>query len=1172
MRLQDIKAGVRLQGIEPDQAITVIATQPLDEGSLTIYYKRADGALGEQLLQDATLTDVYLATTNRPWSFEGDGATLKRVIEAKRIELAYLFDPMMAIHAANVEPLPHQITAVYESMLPRQPLRYVLADDPGAGKTIMAGLYLRELIMRADAQRILVIAPGSLVEQWRDELYEKFGLEFRVFGRELEAASPSGNPFEDYPQIIARLDQISRSEALTSQITALTWDVVIFDEAHKLSAHFFGSEIRRTKRFLLAEQLSAQCRHLLLMTATPHNGKEEDFQLFLSLLDPDRFYGRHPTGVGPHMDASDLMRRMVKEELIKFDSTPLFPERRAYTANYALSESEAALYERVTTYVKEQMGKADALEGRKRNAVGFALTTLQRRLASSPEAIFQSLKRRKARLEKRLEEARRGLGDLWAEVNLPLIAEIDEDDEDAFDAAELEALEAQVLDEASAAQTITELEAEVLILGALQQHAQALVHSGQDRKWDELSRILQGTPQMRDAEGRQRKLILFSEHRDTLNYLRDKIAGVLGDPEAIVTIHGGTPREARRHIQEMFRADPKVRVLIATDAAGEGVNLQVANLMVNYDLPWNPNRLEQRFGRIHRIGQVEVCHLWNLVAKETREGDVYHRLLDKLHVESLALQGRVFDILGEVFEGRSLRDLLIEAIRYGDQPQVRARLYERVDRALDHTRLEALLQREALARETLSPERLFAVKAEMEKAEARRLQPHFLQSFFTSAFESLGGTFYPRELGRFEITYVPPTLRQRGKGTAQVGRAPVLQRYERVCFTREAIRPTDRPGRALAALLHPGHPLMMALTGDLLARHGALLHQGAVLIDPQEDGESARLLFLLIHEIKTGAGEVLSKRLQFVWVDEAGAATPAGWAPHLDLDPLEDETRAQLEAPLKALLDAPWLQQNLEQHALTLAARALVPQHTQEISARHMDYADKVMAAVNARLTVEIDRWTREWERLRDQPSPGKEITPLQERARRTALDLGGRLNARKAAHAAARHVISMTPRVVGGALVLPQGLLRRWRGEAPLFAVDVAARRRTERLAMEAVRADAEARGARVVDVSAEKCGWDLTVYPADGSASWHVEVKGRHRGATTLTVTRNEILYALNQADRFVLAVVFVDPLDDAGIDGPFYVRAPFSTAPDWGVASWNMEIKALLDKATRALMTSK
>ncbi|MFZ4802855.1 MAG: protein NO VEIN domain-containing protein [Chlorobium sp.] len=403
MRIEEITSGSSLTGLEPSAVATVIAVVPIADGAVRVIYQTPDGTLKERLLGRADEENIAVATTERPWSFDGDGEAFKLTIEAKRIDLAFLFDPMMAVHTSNVEPLPHQITAVYEAMLPRQPMRFVLADDPGAGKTIMAGLYIRELIMRADARRIVIVAPGSLVEQWREELFEKFGLEFRVFTRDLEAATPSGNPFDDIDHLIVRLDQMARNEELQEKLCAAGWDLVVFDEAHKLSAHFSGSKMQKTGRFKLAEKLGAQTRHLLLMTATPHNGKEADFQLFLSLLDSDRFYGKFRDGVHK-VDCSYLIRRMVKEKLVKFDGTPLFPERKAYTVNYRLSDLESALYEAVTDYVKTEMGKADQLDGQRKSSVGFALTSLQRRLASSPEAIFQSLKRRRERLERRLRE------------------------------------------------------------------------------------------------------------------------------------------------------------------------------------------------------------------------------------------------------------------------------------------------------------------------------------------------------------------------------------------------------------------------------------------------------------------------------------------------------------------------------------------------------------------------------------------------------------------------------------------------------------------------------------------------------------------------------------------------------------------------------------------------
>jgi superfamily II DNA or RNA helicase len=1141
-----------------------VATVAIPPDSVQLVYRLADGALRERLLGRADEASIKVATTDRPWSFDGDGAAFQLAVEAKRIDLAFLFDPMMAVHTSNVDPLPHQITAVYESLLPRQPLRFVLADDPGAGKTIMAGLYIRELIMRADARRVLIVAPGSLVEQWRDELFEKFGLEFRVFSKDLELASPSGNPFDNVDHLIVRLDQMSRAEELHEKLCAANWDLVVFDEAHKLSAHFFGQELKRTKRFNLAEKLGARTRHLLLMTATPHNGKEEDFQLFLTLLDSDRFFGKFRDGVHK-VDASDLMRRMVKEELLKFDGTPLFPERRAYTVNYKLSDLEADLYERVTGYVKHEMGLAEKLEGKQRGSVGFALTALQRRLASSPEAIFQSLKRRHARLERKLREAKLGArGPLLAET----LAEVPEDDDD-LSADEQEQLEEALVDDATTARTIGELEGEVLVLQALEQQALKVVASGQDRKWEELSRILQDDPHMRDAAGRLRKLIIFTEHRDTLNYLHQKIAGVLGNQDAIVTIHGGTHRDERKRVQATFWSDHEVRVLIATDAAGEGVNLQCASLMVNYDLPWNPNRLEQRFGRIHRIGQSEVCHLWNLVAKETREGDVYHRLLEKISVESEALKGRVFDILGEVFEETSLKDLLLQAIRYGDQPEIRARLYQKVEKALDSEHLRSILDRNALAQESMNAERLFAVKEEMEKAEARRLQPFFIRTFFMKAFEGLGGSIHPREAGRFEVTYVPTSIRERDRqitGRNRRDTTPVLKRYERVCFTKDAVRP-EKPELPVASMIHPGHPLMLSVTDIVLEQHANLLRQGTVLVDPADEGISPHLLFLLTHEIKSGDGKTLSKRIQFVRVEPDGSVSFAGWAPHLDLQPVDDADRPRL----KSVLEADWIRADLEQKALTLAASTLVPEHYQEVATRRIAHVDKTLAAVHERLSKEINYWSDRWMKLRDDQQAGRDVRLNLENARRTVTDLEGRLENRRRELQAMRHVASATPVALGGALVVPMGLLRQLRGEAregDTFSSDPLARSRIEQLAMRAVRQAEERRGCRVLDVSAQKCGWDLTSYPAlvDGKQpqARHIEVKGRIKGASTITVTRNEMLYAMNQADKFHLAIVWVG--DDDAVEGPHYLQNPFDAEPGGGVSSITFVSSALIARAER------
>src|SRR5438876_182517 len=405
-KLEEFHPSTSLRGILPDALVTVVSVQWFGSEALELTYKDPTGRVANQLLYRHDESRLEMVEIGRPWSFDGNGALFRLVSEAHRIRLAHLFDPVLAVHTSLVDPLPHQITAVYEAMLPRQPLRFLLADDPGAGKTIMAGLLIKELIARGDLQRCLVVCPGSLAEQWQDELGRRFHLPFEILTNDKLEAARTGNWFSENDLVIARLDKLSRNEDVQAKLAApdCRWDLIVCDEAHKMSATIFGGEIKYTKRYRLGQFMSGLTRHLLLLTATPHNGKEADFLLFMALLDGDRFEGRFRDGV--HVaDVSDLMRRMVKESLLKFDATPLFPERIAYTVPYKLSDAEARLYKTVTEYVRDEFNRAEALQNDKRaGTIGFALTILQRRLASSPEAIYQSLRRRRERLDSRLRE------------------------------------------------------------------------------------------------------------------------------------------------------------------------------------------------------------------------------------------------------------------------------------------------------------------------------------------------------------------------------------------------------------------------------------------------------------------------------------------------------------------------------------------------------------------------------------------------------------------------------------------------------------------------------------------------------------------------------------------------------------------------------------------------
>src|SRR5690242_14571136 len=454
-RLEDLQPTAAVRGILPEQVVTVVSVQWFGSEALELTYKGASGRVANELLYRHDEPRLQVVEHGRPWSFDGDGQLFRLVSEAHRIRLAHLFDPVLAVHTSLVDPLPHQITAVYEAMLPRQPLRFLLADDPGAGKTIMAGLFIKELIVRGDLKRCLIVCPGSLVEQWQDELSRKFHLPFEILTNDKFEAARTGNWFLENHLAIARLDKLSRNEDVQQKLSApdCRYDLIVCDEAHKLSATFFGGEVKYTQRYRLGQLLSGLTRHFLLMTATPHNGKEEDFQLFLALLDGDRFEGKFRDGVH-QVEVSDLMRRMVKENLLKFDGTPLFPERIARTVPYRLSEGEARLYKEVTEYVREEFNRAEALQNDKRaGTVGFALTVLQRRLASSPEAIHQSLRRRRERLEKRLREMeilQRGAVPLPESATASPVLD-EEDVEDLEDAPETEIEEAEgtILDQAT---------------------------------------------------------------------------------------------------------------------------------------------------------------------------------------------------------------------------------------------------------------------------------------------------------------------------------------------------------------------------------------------------------------------------------------------------------------------------------------------------------------------------------------------------------------------------------------------------------------------------------------------------------------------------------------------------------------------------------------------------
>ena len=686
-----------------------------------------------------------------------------------------------------------------------------------------------------------------------------------------------------------------------------------------------------------------------------------------------------------------------------------------------------------------------------------------------------------------------------------------------------------------------------------------------DRKWEELSNFLKGesdvsaAKELFDSQGHRHKLIIFTEHRDTLRYLTRRIQTLIENTEAIVTIHGSMRSEHRQKVQEAFMQDPKVQILVATDAAGEGINLQQAHLMVNYDLPWNPNRIEQRFGRIHRIGQMEVCNLWNLVASKTREGEVFNTLLYKLGQQREALGGAVFDVLGKCFTDTSLRTLLIEAIREGDKPEVKERLTKVIDGVINQNHLRALIDENALTHGIIDTTRLGNIREEMERAEARRLQPHFIASFFHKAFVKLGGKLQKCESGRYEVIYVPPAIRNHRLNTRQ----PILHQYERITFEKDRV---NIPGKPLATFVCPGHPLLDATLRTLLENHRNLLRQGTVLVDENEQSNEVRVLFYLEHAIQdgrednNGRQQVISQRMQFVEINRNKTVSTPGYAPYLDYRPITGNEWGQVES----LLEAYWLSEDLESEVKDYAVEHLVPVHLNEVKTHKEDLVYKTMKAVEERLYKEINHWMGRALDLDLQEAAGRPMANLNAaQARQRANDLEDRLERRMEELEQELYISPIEPVVIGGALIVPQSLLDGSGSESSEpFEISQVDRDRIDRLAVDAVMAAERKLGREPTEMSHQNPGYDIESKDPNTNLLLFIEVKGKAVGSTGVTVSKTQILTAFNKPDNFILAIV---EINGETVEKIYYIPRPFQKERDFEVTSVTYSLDKLLERAT-------
>lgn len=922
--------------------VRVEHVESIGAGVLLVRVRHANGAPDETQVLEAELQSALANVM--PQQELVDPRDFSLWVESQRIRHAFAHDPLFAVSMSGVRGLPHQIEAVYRHMLPQPRLRFVLADDPGAGKTIMAGLLLKELKLRGAVERVLILCPAPLTTQWQDEMLDKFDEQFEVVSGEQVRNQLGRNPWERYPLTVSSIDFAKRDD-VRDDLFRSQWDLVIVDEAHKASAFTKRGKDERvvkTKRYALVEGVSQQADRLLLLTATPHSGDEDRFTRFLGLLDPDQFSTPELVKKQIANDNNPYFLRRQKEDLVDEHGGDLFVQRHVRTQPFQLSTAESELYRDVTQYVNTYLGASSGSRG---NAVALARTVLQRRLASSLGAIRSSLAKRADRLEALAEdlaamtpaEAGRRLAALG---RIPMDADLADDVETGSDDID-EAVDDLLATEVSSAGQISQLRMEIVELRKLAAHADRVMHSEvEERKLTALRDCLKRAEfeELRDGRG---KLLIFTEHRDTLNYLEEHLREW---GYSVCTIHGGHPPAERKRIQHDFRQNKQI--CIATEAAGEGINLQFCHLMINYDLPWNPVRLEQRMGRVHRIGQSADCWIFNFCATNTIEGALLERLHDRLEAMRQDLDGRVYDVIGELLtlNGVDFERLVKETLANPTQANRDAAVAQ-INR-LDPEKLAEYEEATgiALAKKYVD---IDWVRGQNFLSDERRLMPEYVEAFFLRAASRQSLRVERRADQLLRIEHVPVALRSDDLTAVRYRGRPESE-YRKLTFRKEE---RDRVEHEDATLCSPGHPLFAALAESLerdLAAEG--VPQGAAaFVDPRAVTPYFVHLFAyeVIGEDVHGAPEIAFAEVVAVIEDEDGLHRGPADVLHT-LTPAPNRTAPTL-TPERVKAATDWLRVEV-QMARTTDARANRLEHAKLRSV----YLSEAMDAQKKRLQ---DRW-----------------------------------------------------------------------------------------------------------------------------------------------------------------------------------------------------------------------
>ncbi len=994
-------------------------------------------------------------------------------LETIRYRFATLYDPLLAMNISKVDPLPHQIEAVYGYVLKQPRIRFLIADDPGAGKTIMAGLIIKELKLRHLARRILIVAPGHLKDQWRRELKDRFEEHFLPVDRNIMNALYGENIWTREPQLITSID-FAKQDSILPTLAGTHFDLIIVDEAHKMSAYRYGNKVSKSDRYRCGEALSQVTEHLLFLTATPHKGDPDNYRLFMDLLVKGFFATNEMIEDSKKSKDNPLFIRRMKEDLRDFEGKPLFLKRHVITRTFRLgkeSERELDLYNELSNYVIHQYNKA--LTKEKTRNIAFALVILQRRLASSTYALLKSLERRQNRLEEYLKEAKRRNEIPGGPIDYDAVDDMSE--EDRWEEEEL-------WETLSVAENREELKFEIETIKELIVMAKVIINREDEIK---LRALKEAMDELRRqfTDPKDKKILIFTESRDTLDYLENKLRGWGYSTNCI---HGGMKLEDRITAEKVFKNETEV--LIATEAAGEGINLQFCHLMINYDIPWNPNRLEQRMGRIHRYGQKKEVHIFNLVAEDTREGSVFARLFRKLDEIRNALgSDKVFDCLGECLIDTDLSQLLREAAANAKSRDDVDALFDNIK--VDEKYIAAVKENlgESLATHFIDYTR---IKEMAQKAREYRLIPEYTQNYFQKAFEKAGGRMVCHDDGFVTIDRIPFPVRKIGDDDLfKKTFGSLLKRYPQATFDKETA--FDHPEYEFISFGHPLFEAVMRWVEDIC---GAALLTGSTFVDP--DGRLDGYLLFYEAEIRDGTQAPAGKRLfsllvngddvkplapSIIWdLEEAEAGTPDT----VDIESLKSRAYGTI-LPL------------LEEYKAEIAGeRERHAAIKEKYGVKSLEYLIGSLDSELIDLHVRKERGVKVDLTIRNKEEQKREY----EHSLDELLEQIGR----------ERRLTMTRPRFVGILRIRPA-------------AVTGAGMRRddeVERIAMDVAMEYERSRGRKPEDVGKQNLGFDIRSFDSDGNPRY-IEVKGR-AGEGGVELTRNEWFKAHRFGDDYYLFYV--------------------------------------------------